>query len=162
MVFDVGCLVLGAGAGEDAQLARRHGHRPRASQSVFCPDPQFAERRGVEVVERARPGDAKDRADLQVVLQVLPDGRQLVPHLYAVPGKDVPSPDAGQLQDFWRIDGAGSQHDLSLRECVAEASAVHEVHAGYPAAFHCQAGDLRPRQDAKVGAVPHGVEKGLA
>ena len=59
------------------------------------------------VVERDRLGAAIDRARLEVVLQIVPDARQVVHHLDAVLPQMLGRADARQLEELRRVDRAG-------------------------------------------------------
>ena len=76
--LQVGRLVLRRRAGEGAELRRRHGHRPAPQQGVFGPHQAAAQQRPVLHVQRRDVGDLEDRPQLQVILQVLADARQVV------------------------------------------------------------------------------------
>ena len=90
---------------------------PRAEQRVFGrpwrPCPSRLPARWFSVT---RALDLVDQAQLQMVLQVAADARQLVARRRC-PSRcsSVARPDAGELQELRRADGAGGQHDLAAR-----------------------------------------------
>ena len=76
MEFDIGGGVVGRGLGEHAELRRRHGHRPAPAKAIVEPHHRPLDPRLIVDIERARAGDAEDRSQLQMVLQIFADPRQ--------------------------------------------------------------------------------------
>ena len=104
-------------------------------------------------------GDALDlvgEAELQVVLQVLADARQLVAHLDAVRLQQLARADAGDLQQLRRADGAGRRGHLAPAARAASAAASQELDAGAAAAVEAQPLGVGAGQDASgwAGAAP--------
>ena len=106
---------LRPGAREDRALAGADGQRPGAVEQPFEPHQRLLERAADAVVQRDRLGAAIDRARLEVVLQIVPDARQLVHHLDAVRAQVLGRPDPRQLEHLRRVDGAAGEHDLARR-----------------------------------------------
>ncbi len=79
--LDVGRLHMGPRAGEDAHLARTDRHRACTFEDIFRADGQLAPPGLQRVVQRDRLVRAVIHADLKVVLQILADARQFMPHL---------------------------------------------------------------------------------
>ena len=53
--LQIGAFLVGVGAGEQAELRRRHGQRPAPEQRIFREHAGKAERRVIALVERAMP-----------------------------------------------------------------------------------------------------------
>ena len=88
------------GAGEDAELRRRHGQRAAAAQRVVEENPGAAEQRGVHLVQRLDAGDLVDHPQLQMVLQVLADARLVEHHRNAEllrAARPGPTPDSSSV-----------------------------------------------------------------
>jgi hypothetical protein len=113
VVLDVRIGQLRAAAREGAQLRRRHAHRPAARQQVLQADAGLAPPAGGNAVQRLRTAHLEHRADLQVVLQVGADARQLVPRRHAHRGQLGAVADARHLQDLHRADRTGAEDELA-------------------------------------------------
>ena len=86
------------------------------------------------VVQGDRLAAAIDRADLEVILQVGADARQVVHHLDAVLLQMPGRADAGELQDLRRADRARRQHDLAAARGAPLGAVLAVAHAdGAPA-----------------------------
>ena len=96
-----------------AALAGADGQRAGAVEQPLEPHQRLLEGALDAVVERDRLGAAIDRARLEVVLQVVPDARQLVHDLDAVLAQVLGRPDARELEELRRVDGAAGEHDLA-------------------------------------------------
>ena len=68
--LDVGALAMRIGAGEDAELRRRHGQRAAAAERVVEPHQAAPEQIVIGLVQGADALDLVDRALLQMVLQI--------------------------------------------------------------------------------------------
>ena len=75
VVFDIGERLLRAAAGESTQLRWRHAHRPTALEHIFHANLGLAPPTIGQRVERLHALHFKDRADLQMVLQISADTR---------------------------------------------------------------------------------------
>src|SRR4051812_33085158 len=89
VIFEIGGVVAGVASGEAAELGRGRGHRPAPEKCIFPGHAGAPEQAARPLVERQRVPDLVYQAELQMVLQVAPDPRQLVPHLDAVVTKPL-------------------------------------------------------------------------
>lgn len=151
--------VIGAGAGENAELRRRHGQRPASAEGVVDPHHRPPPQRLVIDIQRARVRHLEDRPQLQMVLQILADARQFMHHRDAVAGErrrarhpTIPKSAASRSRP------RGSENHLAA---PAPRLAVPSPACRTPTArlssnkyFHLRAGDER-----QIGAVQHRLEK---
>ncbi len=113
--LDVGGGVVWRRLREHAELRRRHGQRPATAQRVVeAHQGALAIGLGVDV-ERARPLDPEDRAQLQMILQVLADAGQGAPQPCADRLHRVRTAEAGDLHEPRRADRAGRQQHFAAR-----------------------------------------------
>jgi hypothetical protein len=96
------------------------------------------------------------QADLQVVLQVLADARQLVHQRNAHALEQRARPDARELQQLRRLDGAGAQQHLGTAARGLQHAALPVADAGGAAPFEHQLAGQRLGLDAQVGPLLHG------
>ena len=87
MELDIGRGEGRVGAHEDAELARRHGHRPASGEKELRGNRSLAQQAVRHFVERARTGDTEHRSDLQVILQVFTHAAQRVHGLDTEPAE---------------------------------------------------------------------------
>ena len=114
----------------------------------------------VGLVQRLHAVDLEDRALLQMVLQVAADARRVADHGDAVLGQPVARPDAGELQDLRRADGACRQDDLALGARLDEPAALAEPDADGAPAFDDHLLDQHAGLQAQVGPAEHGLQEG--
>ena len=107
--FQIGPHSTHVAVGERAELRRRHAHRARPLEEVFEADAHFAQPRCGKRVERRHAVHFEYGTDLEVVLQVLADARQIVPDCNAMALQQRAGADAGKLQDLRAADSACSE-----------------------------------------------------
>ena len=100
VVLDVGPELVGRAAGESPELRRGHAHGAGAFEGVFEADAGFAVQRIGECVQRLGTLHLEHGADLQVVLQIGPDTRQVGQHRDAVLLQQRGWADARELQQL--------------------------------------------------------------
>ena len=100
---------------EGAQLGRGHGEGPRPEEEVLESHHGLAEQAVGALVQRPGIPNLVHEPDLEMVVEVLADPRQRVEDRDAVRLQEGAGPDAGELEDLRRSDGAGSEHDLPPR-----------------------------------------------
>ena len=100
-------------------------------------------------------------ADLQVVLQVLADARELVRHLDAERLQHRARPDARELQDLRRADGAGRQDHLARRLERAPLPVLAHDQPRHALAVEHQPLDHGVRLDRQIAPVQHGAQEAL-
>ena len=152
--LDVRGLPLRVAAGEGAELRRGHRQRAGPEQQVLQSHRRLAEQRVHPPVQRDGVRHLVDAADLQVVVQVLPDAGQVAEHVDAALLQQGAGADARQLQDLRRADGAGGQDHLAPRR---QPLAGQQLDPGC-----ARAGAVRFDRDAphlRVG--PHGQVRPL-
>ena len=113
-----------------------------------------------------QPGCDRDRllggvlhVDLEVVLQVGADAREVVDHLDAERREVRGVADARELEQLRGVDGAAAEHDLAGLD-AAPTAGVPVVEADRALAPEPDAGDEGERLDAQVGARPRRIEVG--
>ena len=104
------------------------------------------------------PRGLEDRANLQMVLQVGADTRQLVHGLHATGLQLRARADARQLQDLHRADRPGAEDDFAARHGFDAAAVLHRLDAAAARcavgiAFDQQARHLRTAPQREVGAL---------
>src|SRR5580704_4313578 len=98
--FEVGGLVVGRGFAKYAELRGRHGQWAAAVERIVDPHPgAFAQRLELDV-ERARAFYPEDRAQLQMILQILADTFERVPDIDADVCENLGTADAGKLEQM--------------------------------------------------------------
>ena len=97
------------GAGEQAELRRRHGQGSAPEQRIFGQHAARAERRMVALVERLDAVDLVDQPQLQMILQIGADAGPVEHDGDAVLAQMFGRSDAGQQQDLGRSDRAGGR-----------------------------------------------------
>ena len=110
VVLEVRMRQVRPAAGEGAELRRRHAHRPAALPGVLQADLRLAPERVGQAVQGLHALDAEDRADLQMVLEVLADAGEVAADGDAVRLQQRRRADAGELQDLRRADRAGGEN----------------------------------------------------
>ena len=85
-----------------------------------------------------------------MVLEVLPDPRQVDFHLDAVALQLVGRADPGQHQEFGRDERPASQEDLTVDLGGLHLALVRVLHAHRPAVAHDDAGDVCPGAQVQV------------
>jgi hypothetical protein len=112
--FDVRRRLRGIAPRERAGLRRGHRQRPGAEHEVLERHRRLAEHAVGDAIQRAHVAHLVLHADLQVVVQVLADARQVVDDLDLMLFEQISRPDARDLQQLRRSDGACRQDGLSI------------------------------------------------
>ena len=133
-----------------AELRRRHGHRPAPPERIVERHAGAAQQRAVFDIERARAGDAEDRAQLQMVLQVLADAGRSVDQVAAERGDDLRAADARQFEQLRRADRPGGERDFAAGARLAADAVDGVAHADRAPALENQPLDMRAGDDAQV------------
>ena len=107
--------------------------------------------RDPDQVRVARDVVAQDH--VQVVLQVLPDGRQMRHAGDAQPLQGRAIAHARQLQQFGRKQAAAADDDLLARTDLAQLTALHHLHADRARAFEQDPGHRAVALQLQVGAL---------
>src|SRR5207302_5589992 len=157
--LDIGALARRIGAGEQAELRRRHGERPAAKERVVERHAQLAEGRMIERVERLRAGDLVDQPKLQMVLQVLADAGLVEHDRYAELLRAGGGPDAREQQDLRRADRARRQDDLAPAARLARLAVLAPAHARRALAVERNAFDQASGLEPQVRPMQHRLEK---
>ena len=110
-------------------------------------------------VERPRVLHAEDRADLQVIHQVLADAGAFVRYLDAEAGELRGLADAGKLQDLGRVDGACGQQHFAVGARLVPRSLAAIDESLHRAAFEDQPLGLGLQDHAQVGPLHRGLEE---
>ena len=146
-----------------AKHAGRHRQHPATGKQIAQNLAGKAEPVG-KLVDRdiclQPPGQARD----VMVMEILADPGKGMARRNAVLGQQIGIADAGQLQDLWRLDGAGRQDDL--------ASGLHRLVTAMPAEgnarradtafpFEFNAGDMRMGDHPQIGPPPRRIEIGF-
>src|SRR5690606_4712295 len=109
--------------------------RPRAEQEVLERHRELAVPAARAAVQRASVADLVDAANLEMVVQVLADARQVVHDGDATLGEQRARADARQLQQLRRADRSGRKHDLAARrDALRLAGRRAAARAGAPLA----------------------------
>ena len=101
-------------------------------------------------IERDRVARARNHAHGEVVAQVLAHPGQVLQHLDAELPQLLRRPDAGQLQQLRRVEGACTDDHFAAGAHLAARAALIEAHADRAPVFEQDAGGLR--RDAQVDA----------
>ena len=157
--LEIGGGEVGRALGEDADLRRRHGHRPTPPERIVERHAGAAQQRAVFDIERARAGDAEDRAQLQMVLQVLADAGRSADQVAAERSDDLRAADARQFEQLRRADRPGGEHDFAAGARLAADAVDGVAHADRAPAVENQPLDMRAGDDAQVRAVEDRFEE---
>ena len=147
------------GAGEDAELRRRHGQRAAAAEGVVEPHQAAPDQRVIGLVQRADARDLVDRALLQMVLQIASDALAVEHDIDAERRQPVGRADAGAVQHLHRSDRARAQNHFALGAGLDDFTALDEAHADGAAVLDDQAIDQHVLFQPQIGAVQHRLEK---
>ena len=168
VVFDIRPRLLARRAREAAELRRRHAHRPAALEQVLQPDAGLAPPRVGHRVERAHAIHTEHRAHLQMVLQVLADAGQRMLHRNAVRLQQGGRPDARQLQQLRRADGAAGEQHLARGACHQRRTTAlrlrldaHGAQRTVVIALEQHTRDMRTGPHLQVGPLLRRAQKGL-
>ena len=126
---------------EDAELRRRHAHRPAAFERVFERDRRLAPQAPGQGVEGLHTLHLVDGTDLQMILQAGADPRQVLLHFDAVPLEQGAGSDSRELEDLRRADGARAQDHFAGGSYRQRLAALHQFDA-----------DAAPRAVVRAGA----------
>ncbi len=129
MVLDIGGLMFGRRPGEDTELTGRHGHRSGLIKDIFGAHRHAAKQRCVAIIQGLRTGDAKDGADLKMILKVLAHPGHFVAHLDAVGAQHLGRSDARKLEDVRGCDGPRGQNRFLPRLGSAQPALMAEQDA---------------------------------
>ena len=110
MVFDIGVRLIRTAACEGAQLRRRHAHRPTALENILHPNLGLTPPTIGQRVERLHALHFKDRADLQMVLQIGAHTGQIDHGIDAMLFQHIRRPQTRELQNLWRANTASAQN----------------------------------------------------
>ena len=159
VVLQIRRRLIRIGLNEGAQLTRCHGQRTTAVVGITQAHADFAPQAVGHLVEGAGVAQFKNQAQLQVVLQVAADTRQLVLHRYPQALQQWPRADARALQNPRRANRARAQDDF--------AACAKGVIRALPAGLHLRGAvvlqqhfiDLHAGQHGQVGTLEHGADK---
>ncbi|KAG0923995.1 hypothetical protein G6F32_014075 [Rhizopus arrhizus] len=135
MELGVGRAAGGVHPAEQAALVDPDGQRPTAKQQPLQSHAGAATPRAQLVVGGDGPRGFVDEPDLQVVLQVLADARQIPHHADAELPQQRGRPDAGQLQQLRRLQRARAQHHFAPCAQRAHLAVLPVAHDAGAAAF---------------------------
>ncbi|CAB4885518.1 unannotated protein [freshwater metagenome] len=96
--------------------------------------------------------------DLEVILQVLADARQVMDGFDPDRPQVLGVADAGELQELWGVEGAAAQDHLAGGDARGAPALLHDVHADGAIAVHHDGRDLRSRAHREVPAVHDRVQ----
>ena len=146
---------------EAAELARRHGERTGAAERVLEPHRRLAPEARGTLVHRHGVLHLERHAELEVVLEVLPDAPQIVRDRDAVLLQQRRRPDSGELKDLWRADRPGREDCLDAPFGEDVLAAASELDAGGPPAVEPEPVHVYVRHDSKVGTAHRRFEESL-
>ena len=130
MILDIGAVLRRIGACEGTELRRRHGHRTAAAEKIIERDTGLADQRRVHGVERLHPRYLVDRAQLQMVLQILADAGSIEQRCNSMLRQVRPGPDGRQHQQLRRADRARRQDHLAAAFRTSQHTILPPAHAG--------------------------------
>ena len=160
VILQIGALLVAIGAGEQAELRRRHGQRAAPQQRIFGEHAGKAEARMIALVERGDAVDLVDQPQLQVILQVGADAGPVGDDVDAVLAQLRGRPDAGQQQELRRADRAGGENDFAAAARAARRAVLPPAHAGRALAVEDDAFGETAGFEPQIGAMQHRLEKG--
>ena len=129
MELDVGVVHTGARAQERRAFELVRGAEPGPRRHPLGADGALVDQVPV-LVERDRLGAGLLDVKLQVILQVLADAGAVGDHLDPLPGQMCRGANAGQHQDFGRIDGGGGDDHLAIGADHLDLAAPVDLDAG--------------------------------
>src|SRR5262245_39065750 len=115
MELQIGSIILGRGTRERAELRGRHGERPTPPDSIFQRDTGPLEERAVVHVHGPRALYSEDATQLQMILQVFANSRQMLKEGYAECGEPSGIADAGAFENCRTDDGPCAKDHFALR-----------------------------------------------
>ena len=151
--FDVGGGEFGPGAREQRRRRADHRQRTPVEHVIFEAGLQFLRIAQHHVVDGDRQFAAQLDRGRVMVLQALPDARQMVHDRHAELADMLLRPDAGQHQQLRRVDGAAAQDDFARGGRGADLAVAPEPHADGAPAFEQDLLGQRPGDDAQIGAL---------
>ena len=113
MKLDVGQRRGLVGIPEGAGLEEARGRRPALEHDVLQTGPQGEMRLGVGIIA-VGPGTFRDGEEIEMVVQVPADARQIVQRCHAHGLQLIRGSDARLQQELRRADGARGDDDLAL------------------------------------------------
>src|SRR5665213_234701 len=160
VIFEIRRLARRIALGETSELRRRHGQRAALHQEILQAHADAADQAIGAFVQRACVLNLVDRADLQMILQILADARQLMRDADAERLQQLARADARYLHELRRADRARGQDHLARRLGIARDTVLHELDADRVLALEPDAARLSMRDDREVGPVQHGPQEG--
>ena len=160
MILQIGAFLVAVGAGEQAQLRRRHGQRAAPQQRKFGEHARHAESRVIALVERGNAVDFVDHAQLQMILQIGADSRPVEHDGNAELLQLLRRADTGQHHDLRRADRAGGEDDFTATARRPRLSALRPAHAGGAPAVEHDTFDQAAGLEPQVGTLEHRLEEG--
>ena len=156
-ILDVGVRFVWRRAGEGADLDLARGADPVVREEPARADRHPAERPGEPVVGAAHVRAPLD-ADLQAILQVAADPRQVVRDADSVRARTIGRPDAREHEKVRRRKGARRHDGLPFG---GRAFAAHQFDAPRAASLHDDAGGLDAGPDLEVRPAPGRFQIGV-
>ena len=146
-------------AGEQADLARRHGERAAPRQRELRRHARFGQVRMHVGVERVSVADLIPHANLKVILQVDADAGAVCHHRDAVASQMGRRTNAGAHQNLRRTQGACCQDHFFAGACRDGDATLLPNDAHGLAAFYQHAIHQRMGLHHQVGAVPDRLQE---
>src|SRR5579875_1207707 len=161
VIFEVWRLVGRIAFGEGAELAWRHRQGSAAGQHICQSHRDAAAQSAGLLIQRARVAHLVDKAQLQMILQVLADAGERMHHGDTVLLQQRRRPDAGQLEQMRRADRAGGEDKLAADRGVCQSALMGEFDADDALVRKADAGGLGSGENAQIAAVAHRLQKRL-
>ena len=161
VIFDIRRVEGRIGAGEGAQLRGCHRHRTCSEQGVLEADADLPQKAVGALVEGRNPMDLVGTPDLQVVLQVFADPREVVNDVDPMVLQERSRTDTRELQQLRGADRSGRENDLRGGVDHGVFPVQAHLEAGRPSAVDADLLHLGVDQDAQVGTASDRAQKGL-
>ena len=157
--LDVRHRLARPGKPEAAGLEQRRGHRPLPREEK----PQTRRQRPVpfgDIVIGMVAGTFGDGVEIQMILQIAADPRQIQHHRHADRPQMLRRPDARQHQQPGRVDRARRQHHLALGPQHRRSAGGGDFHPDRPAGLDHDASDQNACPHGQIGPPPRRLQIG--
>ena len=148
------------GPREGAELRGCHGQRPAPAKGVVGRHQRLAVQAPRHAVERRQSVYAEDHAQLQMILQVPADGREVLRDGDSVGGQRLGVADPRKLQQMRRVHRPGGQDHLPSGRDAPHDAFVLDLDAGDAPAIDEETAHMRLRPQRQVRSRQGGLQEG--